>query len=108
MYEYRKNSKRIRLYIPIDAELEKFIGFRILFEKGRKKSNKGLWRLKFQMEKKVLTKMTIAQGNTIVTDLSPDNQVTEEDQSQMPKFDFLCEGFLMLIKQFAEQSQNPI
>lgn len=59
MFEYRKNSKRIRLFIPIDQQQEKFIGFRVLFVKGRKKSMKGLWRLRFQMEKQILTKTTI-------------------------------------------------
>ncbi len=60
-FKYRSNSHRIKLFIPVNAEKTKFIQFFIIFEKGRKKSTKGLYKLKFIMQKKIMTKDNMAE-----------------------------------------------
>ena len=52
--------------------------------------------------------MTGSSTTSIQFDLHPDNQVTEEDTTQLPDFDFLCSGFLELINQFAEHTGNEV
>ena len=46
--QYKKNSHRLKLEVPIgDTE---FVNFWVIFEKGRKKSTKGLYNLTFEIE----------------------------------------------------------
>jgi adenine-specific DNA methylase len=45
---YKKNAHKIKYEVPMSDN--KFISFWIIFEKGRKKSTKGLYRLKFHLE----------------------------------------------------------
>ena len=74
-----------------------------MFEKGRKKSTKGLYRLKFQMEREILSKKT-GQLASASTDQESVNMVMDEedDENRLPELDFLCTGFLHLIKEFAD------
>lgn len=77
-YYYKKNSHKLKFLVPMSEG--KFINFWIIFEKGRKKSTKGLYRLKFHLE-------------------SEDSE--NEKLEPNPDHDFLCEGFLNLVKEFA-------
>ena len=45
---YRKNAHKLKFEVPMSET--KQLDFWIIFEKGRKKSTKGLYRLKFQIE----------------------------------------------------------
>ena len=68
---YRKNSHKLKMIVPMgEAEVE----FWVVFEKGRKKSTKGLYRLSFEI-----------------------NNLNSEGLD----YEFLATGFLHLIKNFA-------
>lgn len=60
------------------------IDFEISFEKGKKKSEKGLYKLKFNIGEDNREKLTI-------------NDV-----------EFLCTGFVQLIQQMADTAGNPL
>ena len=44
-FQFKKNSHKLKFLVPMSEG--KYIRFWIIFEKGRKKSTKGLYRLKF-------------------------------------------------------------
>jgi hypothetical protein len=46
---YKKNAHRVKLNVPI-GDNSKMVGFWIIFEKGRRKSTKGLYKLSFKLE----------------------------------------------------------
>ena len=46
---YKKNAHKVKLEVPI-GEMNIFVNFWVIFEKGRKKSTKGLYKLSFQIE----------------------------------------------------------
>ena len=79
-FQYKKNSHKLKFLVPMRSE-GKYISFWIIFEKGRKKSTKGLYRLKFKIE----------------TDDIHNQPNQDHDYN-----DFLCEGFLKLVKDFAQ------
>ena len=79
-YLYRKNAHKLKFEVPMSEN--KNIDFWIIFEKGRKKSTKGLYRLKFQIK-------TVADENEML-EQSP--MEPNEDH------EFLCTGFLHLVK----------
>ena len=70
---YRKNSHKLKLVVPMG---EQEVEFWVIFEKGRKKSTKGLYRLNFDI------------GNK------------PQDGANLD-YEFLATGFLHLIKNFA-------
>jgi len=45
---YKKNAHRLKLLVPIGEA--QFVNFWVIFEKGRKKSTKGLYNLTFSIE----------------------------------------------------------
>lgn len=71
--------------VPIGDQVYK-IGFWVIFEKGRKKSTKGLYKLRFEIE---------------------DDDEDGPTHSNIDQ-EFLCSGFLHLIKDFALACQNPL
>lgn len=81
--QFRKNAHRIKLEVPT-SDQQYFVGFWIIFEKGRKKSSKGLYVLSFQI------------------DNEDDYEATAIDQ------EFLCTGFLNLVKDLASEVGNPL
>ena len=60
------------------------VDFWVAFDKGRKKSEKGLYKIKF--------------------DIGDENK----DKLTINDIEFLCTGFIQLIQQLAAQSGNPI
>jgi hypothetical protein len=67
---YRKNSHKLKMFVPMG---ENEVEFWVVFEKGRKKSTKGLYRLSFEIS----------------------------NLSEGLDYEFLATGFLHLIKNFA-------
>ena len=98
---YRKNAHKLKFEVPMSET--KQLDFWIIFEKGRKKSTKGLYRLKFQIEKEK-SEDAIMESKQLGSDQSRSNHTSEANED----YEFLCTGFLHLVKQFAEQSGNPI
>jgi hypothetical protein len=89
-FVYRKNAHKLKFEVPMSEN--KSIDFWIIFEKGRKKSTKGLYRLKFEIK-----------NNAEDIDMTEQNSIEPSED-----YEFLCTGFLHLVKQFADQSGNPI
>lgn len=81
--EIKKNSTKMKLNIPVNDD--KLVEFWVMFEKGRKKSSKGLYRLVFHIE-------NLEQNG-------PGDEANHE---------FLCTGFLHLVKNFANQCGNSL
>lgn len=88
---YRKNAHKLKFEVPMSETRQ--LDFWIIFEKGRKKSTKGLYRLKFQIEK---DKTEDADMDNKTEEGHASKKETNED------YEFLCTGFLHLVKQFAE------
>lgn len=72
---YRKNANKAKLEIPVTENL--MVNFWVIFEKGRKKNNRGLYKLSFHVESQTESDMFSSQ----------DLQSTQE-------IEFLCTGFL--------------
>lgn len=82
-YQHKKNSNKVTLKLPLSDGIS-LIEFEISFDKGKKKSEKGLYKLRFNVGEENRDKLTI-------------NDV-----------DFLCQGFIHLITQLADQAGNPL
>ena len=78
--QYKKNANKMKLFVPISEE--RLVEFQVIFEKGRKKHTKGLYRLRFEIE----------EG------------FSEHSDDQ----EFICTGFLNLIKDLAQNCANPL
>jgi len=78
---YKKNAHRLKLEVPTGEAST--VNFWVIFEKGRKKSTKGLYKLTFKIEEESKDESTVDQ-------------------------EFLCTGFLQLIKDFATTCGNPL
>ena len=82
---YKKNSHKLKLQVPVGPD--NFVDFWVIFERGRKKSTKGLYRLNFMIE---------------------GGPQSEKIGQATPDQEFLCTGFLHLIKNFALNCGNPV
>ena len=80
------------MYIPMEAHGQ--IIFWMKFEKGKKKSTKDLYRLRFSAER----------------DSSGESEKTDYSNTPIPDADieFLCTGFLEKIKEFGDMANNPV
>ena len=81
--KYKKNTHKIEFKFPL-ADGNTLINFEVHFEKGRKKKDMGLYRVRFY--------------------------IPEDDHKKLQENDieFLTTGFLRLIDQFAEQVDNHL
>jgi hypothetical protein len=53
---FKKNSHKIEFLFPL-SDGQTLIEFEVMFEKGRKKKDQGLYRLRFKIADKDLTKL---------------------------------------------------
>ena len=81
--KFKKNSHKIEFLFPL-ADGKTLIQFEVSFEKGRKKKDQGLYKVRFRIPEEDLTKL---QENDI---------------------EFLTSGFLQLIEQFASTVDNQL
>ena len=54
-YQFRSNAHKMKLFIPTNERKQKFIQFVIAFERCRRRSQKGLYKLKFVLGKDLMT-----------------------------------------------------
>ena len=81
--KYKRNSYKIEFLFPL-SDGQTLIEFEVSFEKGRKKKDQGLYRVRFKISQADLAKLK------------------EHD------IDFLTAGFLRLIEQFAAVVDNHL
>lgn len=80
---YKSNAHKIDFLFPL-SDGRTIIQFEVSFEKGRKKRDMGLYRVRFGIPESDLGKL------------------------QEHDIDFLTAGFLKLIEQFAAKVENPL
>jgi hypothetical protein len=80
---HKSTSHKIEFQLPL-SDGRTLIIFEISFEKGRKKRDQGLYRIRFKI---------------------PDSDMPKLQEQDV---DFLTAGFLRLIEQFAANVENPL
>eukprot|EP00347_Sterkiella_histriomuscorum_P001348 403372377 len=81
--KFKKNSHKIEFLLPLSDGVN-LVEFEVIFEKGRKKKDQGLYKLRFKFGDQNIDKLTL-------------NDV-----------EFLTSGFLQLIQGFAALANNPL
>ena len=81
--KYKKNSHKIDFMLPLSDGVN-LVDFEVIFEKGKKKKDQGLYKLRFKFGEQNLEKLTA-------------NDV-----------EFLTSGFIQLIQGFAGMVGNPL
>lgn len=81
--KYKKNSTRATFLLPLKEE-NQLVEFEVIFEKGRKKKDQGLYKLRFQFGEQGLSKLSQTDVEFIIT------------------------GFIGLIENCCVQANNPL